>query len=166
DASGNILIADTYVPRPVIWKFNPSTGDLTILYLGLANALAIAKSGTAYFRVAGSIWKLVGASATLVAGSTATGYADGTGAAALFGNSGHIAVDDAENIYVADTDSDTVRQVTPAGVVTTLAGKQGVDGFGTGPTPQVLDHPSGVAVSGVNLFISMPSAVGVLLDRP
>jgi hypothetical protein len=166
DPSGNILIADTYVARPVIWKFNPSTGDLAIFYQGVASSLAVAKSGTVYFRVGGAIWKLVSGNATLVAGSTATGYADGTATAALFGNSGGIAVDDAENVYVADTDSDTVRQVTPAGVVTTLAGKQGVDGFGTGPTPQVLDHPSGVAVSGVNLFISMPSAVGVLLDRP
>ena len=45
-------------------------------------------------------------------------------------------VDSAGNVYVADTGNHTIRKVTPAGVVTTLAGLAGSVGStdGTGAT--------------------------------
>jgi hypothetical protein len=53
-------------------------------------------------------------------GSTTQGTADGTGANAQFSLIQAIGIDGQDNIYVAD--SNRVRQITPAGVVTTLAG--------------------------------------------
>ncbi|MBA3573093.1 MAG: hypothetical protein H0W34_14220, partial [Pyrinomonadaceae bacterium] len=45
-----------------------------------------------------------------VAGST-----DGTGSAALFTSPSGVAVDSANNLYVADTGNHTIRKITPAG---------------------------------------------------
>lgn len=62
------------------------------------------------------------------------GSTDGTGSAARFNLPQGIAVDPQGNVYVADTGNHTVRKITSAGVVTTLAGFAGAQGStdGTG----------------------------------
>lgn len=84
------------------------------------------------------------------------GGGDGTGAAARFGSPVALAVDGAGNVYVADSGYDTVRKITPGGVVTTLAGNPGVagnaDGTGSGA---LFDSPSGVALDGSgNVYVA------------
>src|SRR5689334_15384608 len=51
--------------------------------------------------------------------------ADGKGKLALFDRPNSTAMDNAGNVYVADFNHHTVRKITPAGVVTTLAGFAG-----------------------------------------
>lgn len=82
-----------------------------------------------------------------VAGSS--GIGDGTGSLARFNTPTGIAIDGSGNLYVADSQSDTIRKVTPSGVVTTLAGTAGVSGSadGTGAAAQ-FRVPNGVAVDG------------------
>lgn len=92
----------------------------------------------------------VGTVISTLAGQVATtGLVDGTGTAARFNNPQSIAVDALGNIYVADSSSQTIRKVTSAGVVTTLAGQPGVAGSadGTGSAAR-FNGPSGVAVDG------------------
>ena len=84
------------------------------------------------------------------------GSADGTGSAARFNHPSGVAVDSAGNVYVADTNNHTIRKVTPAGVVTTLAGLAGRWGSadGTGSAAR-FNYPSGVAVdSAGNVYVA------------
>ncbi|CAM9457173.1 unnamed protein product [Chrysoparadoxa australica] len=81
-----------------------------------------------------------------LAGGGGVGYADGSGAAAKFSHPQDVAVDASFNVYVADTGNHRIRKVTPAGVVTTVAGN-GVEGWQDGPALDAsFSSPSGIAL--------------------
>jgi serine/threonine protein kinase/sugar lactone lactonase YvrE len=90
-----------------------------------------------------------------------SGYAgdsDGNVGAARFFNPQGLAVDRAGNIFVADTGNNTIRKITPAGVVSALPERSGA-GAGNAasdPPPAVqLKSPGGVAVDqNGNVFIA------------
>jgi hypothetical protein len=94
-----------------------------------------------------------GAVTTLAGLAGASGSADGAGAAARFNHPAGVAVDSTGNIYVADTDNDTIRKITPAGVVTTLAGLAGVSGSANGAgTAARFSGPSGIVADSAGDF--------------
>ncbi len=96
-------------------------------------------------------------SLTLLAGGLGgAGHQDGTGTVALFADPVGIVSDASGNIYVTDSGNDTIRMITSAGVVTTLAGSPGVVGAndGTGVGAQ-FNAPYGIAIDSIgNLFVS------------
>jgi sugar lactone lactonase YvrE len=84
------------------------------------------------------------------------GSADGTGSAARFSDPTSVAVDTAGNVFVADRNNYTIRKITSAGVVTTLAGLAGNVGSadGTGSAAR-FNNPYGVAVdTSGNVFVA------------
>jgi sugar lactone lactonase YvrE len=84
------------------------------------------------------------------------GSADGTGTAARFHNPAGVAVDAAGNVYVADQSNHAIRKITPAGLVTTLAGQAFQPGSadGTGSTAR-FENPAGVAVDAAgNVYVA------------
>ena len=101
---------------------------------------------------------------TTIAGSPGnTGSMDGTGSAARFAGPVGIAADRAGNLYVADADNCTIRQLTPsvsAGqtnwTVTTIAGSPGIAGSDDGTGSSALfNYPGGIAVDETgNLFVA------------
>jgi streptogramin lyase len=84
------------------------------------------------------------------------GSTNGTGSAAAFSSPSGIAVDAADNLFIADTGNHTIRKITPSGVVSTFAGLAGVSGSadGTGSVAR-FNSPIGLALDGAgNLFVA------------
>jgi sugar lactone lactonase YvrE len=83
---------------------------------------------------------------TLSGQAPATGFADGTGAAAAFSRPLGLTVDATGRILVADAMNHTIRAVTALGQVTTMAGAAGRSGALDGPAGTFFG-PSGLAAS-------------------
>jgi len=80
-----------------------------------------------------------------LAGST-SGCTNGTGSAAQFNFPVGLAIDDNNNVYVADWFNHSVRKITQAGVVTTVAGTCAL-GYEDGPAQQAkFNSPLDIAV--------------------
>ena len=83
---------------------------------------------------------------TRLAGESSVGLADGSGSAVRFHDPSAVAVDASGNVYIADKENHTIRKMTPAGVVSTLAGVAGQSGAtdGTGSSARFY-RPKGIA---------------------
>jgi DNA-binding beta-propeller fold protein YncE len=174
DSTGDIYVTDT--ANAVIRKISPAgvvttvagsvatrgttDGTGTAALFNAPAGIAIDGSGNLYVAdsSANTVRKITPAGVvTTVAGSAMVrGETDGKGSDALFNNPTGIAVDGLGNLYVVDTFNDTIRKITPAGAVTTLAGSAGISGTfdGTGGL-SLFNQPTGVAVdSAGNLFVA------------
>jgi sugar lactone lactonase YvrE len=97
-----------------------------------------------------------GVVSTLAGTAWVLGSVDGTGPGASFNYPISIAVDTSGYVYVADTYNHLIRKITPAGVVSTLAGIGGISGAndGTGLTAK-FNRPCGVAADNSgNLYVT------------
>jgi hypothetical protein len=82
---------------------------------------------------------------TTLAGGATRGFADGKGAQARFNGATGLALDAQGNVLVAES-SGRIRQIDPAGVVTTLAGS-GKAGSQDGPLLEAtFSEPTGIAI--------------------
>jgi hypothetical protein len=88
-----------------------------------------------------------------------SGYQDGPARSALFNHLRDITSDRDGNLYVVDQDNARIRKVTPAGVVSTVAGN-GNGAFVAGPaTSSGLAQPVGVAADGAgNVYVLSQNA--------
>lgn len=102
-----------------------------------ANAHLATNSKSIFVFCNQALWKLQADNTLkLVAGAAGQkGYVDGVGAAARFRDGGYargnaIAVDESDNVYVADYGSGCIRRVDASGNVTTVAGNNKLAGSG------------------------------------
>jgi sugar lactone lactonase YvrE len=122
DRQGNLYVADNYNDK--IRKISPAGVTTTVAGSFAANGVAVDASGNVYASTDTTVRKITpqGVVSVLAGTSGQVGSIDGTGAAARFNGASGLAIDSANNIYVADRGNATIRVITPAGVVTTLAG--------------------------------------------
>ena len=85
-----------------------------------------------------------------------TGSADGVAILARFHNPADVAIDVGGNLYVADTNNHTIRKITPAGAVITLAGLAGKSGTQDGPGNSArFNFPTGAALdTSGNIYVA------------
>ena len=97
-----------------------------------------------------------GAVTTVAGAYLQLGSTDGTGAEARFNFPNDVAVDAAGTVYVADMYNHTIRKITAAGVVTTLAGAAEQIGTADGPGPMArFRSPNGVTVDDIgNVYVA------------
>src|SRR3954453_23841450 len=88
---------------------------------------------------------------TTIAGQAPYGSTDGASNIARFFTPSGTAFDSAGNLFVADYDNNTIREITPNGIVSTLAGLArsagAADGVGSAAR---FNQPRGVAVDSAN----------------
>jgi PKD repeat protein len=180
DTAGNLYVADTL--NNTVRKITPA-GTVTTL-AGMAGrtssvdgsatsarfqdpyAVAVDGAGNLYVADATdhSIRKITsdGTVTTLAGKGGSFGSTDGAGTAARFNAPLGIAADSAGNVYVADTGNSTLRKITAAGVVTTVAGSAGMGGStdGTGTAARFMS-PYGVTVDSVGTIYVVESTAAV-----
>lgn len=90
---------------------------------------------------------------TTLAGSTAVqGATDGPGNVASFNGLATLALDPAGNVFASDFYNSTIREISPAGVVSTVAGIPGQTNLVTGPLPAALPDIGGLLFIGQTLY--------------
>jgi sugar lactone lactonase YvrE len=170
DAAGTLYVADTNNHR--IRKVAPDGTVSTLAGSGMAAWADGTGTGASFnspfglaFDSAGNLFvadssnnrirKITSSGdVTTFAGSGSATFANGTGTGAAFNNPRGLAIDAADNLYVADTNNQRIRKITSAGVVTTLAGSGSgsfADGVGTGAS---FANPRGLAIDASgNLYV-------------
>lgn len=161
DATGTLYVADS--ENHLIRKVSParivSTATTTTAFY-YPYGVSVDSSGVFYVADTGNstICKVTAAGVvTTLAGTVgASGSADGTGPAARFSFPQAVVADSAGYLYVADTGNSTIRRITPAGEVTTMAGLAGSTGSSDGSGSAArFDRPASLAIDADgNLFVA------------
>ncbi|HYU26444.1 MAG TPA: SMP-30/gluconolactonase/LRE family protein, partial [Thermoanaerobaculia bacterium] len=167
DSAGTIYVADS--GNDSIKAVTPA-GAVTTFAGGMLNGFADGAAAQALFKNPGGvavssdgvlfvadsdnnrIRKIDHGIVSTIAGTGHGGFVDGSSAMAELKQPAGVAVDDAGNVYVADSGNDAIRKIAN-GTVTTLAGT-GNPGFADGSLASArFKEPSGIAFAGA-IFVA------------
>lgn len=174
DASGNLYVSDYYnsairkvTPAGVVTTFAGALGvggdvdgPMNVARLLGPEGICIDGAGNLYVADNNNqkIRKITPARvvSTLAGSGGVTGYVDATGITARFDGPDGVTVDSAGNVFVDDFYNNVVREISPAGVVTTFAGMAGAGGTADGMGPAAgFYHPTDITIdSSNNLYVA------------
>jgi len=153
DGMGNVYTGDTFNGR--LRKVTLAAQVNTVAQFSYPGAVACDRQGNIYIAEEGSfrVQKIAanGVISTLAGNGTA-GYVDGSGDMAQFGQIGDMAADSQGNLYLIDCER--IRMITPAGMVSTIAGSTAgyADGDGAGAR---FKEPGGLGIDGKdNIYVA------------
>ena len=170
DAAGNIYVAD--YGNNMIRKISTSGIVTTLAGNGTQGSLngpdslstfngptgvAVDPSGNVYVADANNnqIRMIANGKVSTIAGSDSTGAQNGQGALAYFFSPTGVTCDALGNIYVADAGNDLIREITPGGTVSTVAGNGNAGAQNGADTSASFDNPAGVAIdAGGNIYVA------------
>jgi trimeric autotransporter adhesin len=177
DSSGNLYLADRWNNR--IRKiaggtittiagngqasFGGDGGPATSAQLSFPDGIAVDNAGNVYISdLLNNRVRMVtptGAISTIAGnGNPGFGGDGGPATSAPLNQPAGLALDSSGNLYIADSNNSVIRKVTPQGIISTVAGTGGIEGFsgdGGAATKGTLMAPLGVAVdSSGNIYIA------------
>ncbi|MBF0544060.1 MAG: hypothetical protein HQM08_06495 [Candidatus Riflebacteria bacterium] len=164
DSAGNLYLAEYIAsgPNGKVRKIAPD-GTVTTFASGLTHpwGITVDSSGNVFVSSFDNhiIQKITpsGTVSTFAGVVGPPGSTDGPGASAKFNCPAGLSIDSSNNVYVADNGNHEIRKITPAGVVTTVAGLSGspAETDGIGNFTARFNCPMGVAAdSKGNLFVA------------
>ena len=179
DSAGNLYICDagnhtirkitasgvvtTLAGSPGLTGTNNGTGSAA--RFNNPRGIAIDSSGTLYIADTGNhCIRKISTTGEVTTFSGTPGTGGSTDSPALFRSPAGITINTAGTLHVADTGNHTLRRISPAGSVTTIAGGVGISGTtNASGTSARFNSPSGIAsdASGFNLYIADATNHGI-----
>jgi serine/threonine protein kinase, bacterial len=164
DGSENVFLCDAHYLREV------SSGSVSTLYDGHTYSSTLVSFTGIALKPADTLVLLddFGANVfqltpsgtfSVLAGTGSLGYFDGPASTAQFSSATGIALDANNNILVADEANQRIRLISPAGIVSTIAGSGAIGDVDSTGTAAEFNYPHGIAVdkkSG-NIYVLEPS---------
>ena len=177
DRSGNIFISDdnqyirklapsgiiTSIAGVGISGYSGDGGPATDAEINYSGGMAVDNSGNLYFTdYLNSRVRIITPAGIIntIAGTGTPGFSGdgGPATAAMLNGPESIAIDLADNIYIAEAGNSIVRKISPSGIISTYAGtgtSVGSTGDGGPATAALLAGPSGIAVDDTgNVYIA------------
>lgn len=183
DSAGNVYVTDSsdcvirkIAPGAVVTTLagtpgscgstDSPTGPASAATFSSPQGITVDGAGNVYVADTGNgtIRKITpaGAVSTLAGTAGTNGNQDGAGANASFAGPQGLVIDASGNLYVADTNNQVIRKITPAGVVTTIAVQTG----SVGGLPVPMQRPTGLALVGSTLYAVSGNAVVYIANLP
>ncbi len=150
------LLGTALTPPFTVTASNLLAGDYTLTAIAIAGGIVATSAAVDLSVITYQTNESSAYDWTTLAGRAATGSVDGIGGAVEFSGPAGVALDSSGNLYVTDSDNNTIRKITSGGISSTIAGFPGESGTNDGAGAVARFYfPRGIAIDNFgNLFVA------------